>query len=67
MNELVDIVSKIAGKNLVKRHDTSKPQGVRGRNSDNSKLREVPGWEPSVTLGDGLTKTYDWIKEELAV
>ena len=47
---LVDLVSKIADKKLIKRHDLSKPQGVRGRNSDNSRLRQVLGWEPSISL-----------------
>src|ERR1700722_19734960 len=48
INELVDIISEIAGKKLVKRHNLSGPQGVRGRNSDNSLLRRVLGWEPSI-------------------
>lgn len=62
---LVDIVSEIAGKNLTKLHDVSQPQGVRGRNSDNSKLRKVLGWEPKITLESGLSVTYDWIECEL--
>ena len=62
---LVDLVAKIAGKRLTKRHDTSKPQGVRGRNSDNARCREVLGWEPSTRLEDGLTATYTWIEGEL--
>ncbi len=62
---LVDLVSKIAGKRLVKYHDLTKPQGVRGRNSDNSRLREVLGWEPQIRLCDGLTVTYKWIECEL--
>ena len=49
-----------------KRHDTSKPQGVRGRNSDNTRLREVLGWEPQVPLEEGLRRTYRWIEAELA-
>jgi nucleoside-diphosphate-sugar epimerase len=65
INGLVDLVSQIAGKRLVKRHDLSKPQGVRGRNSDNSRLREVLGWEPSIGLRQGLEVTYPWIEEEL--
>ena len=65
INELVDIVCKIAGKTLRKRHDLTKPQGVRGRNSDNTRLREVLGWEPSTTLEDGLGVTYRWIEQEL--
>lgn len=66
VDQLVDMVSEIAGKRLVKRHDRSRPQGVRGRNSDNSRLREVLGWEPSIMLKDGLQPTYRWIAEMLA-
>jgi GDP-D-mannose 3',5'-epimerase len=65
IDELVDMVSQIAGKQLLKKHDTSKPQGVRGRNSDNSRLRKVLEWEPSVSLQTGLKATYIWIEEEL--
>lgn len=61
VDELVDLVSKIAGKTLQKVHDPSKPQGVRGRNSDNTVLRKVLGWEPGTTLRDGLTVTYKWV------
>ena len=66
INELVDIVSKIAGKRIGKRYDLTKPQGVRGRNSDNTRLREVLKWEPTISLEDGLTTTYHWIAGELA-
>ena len=65
INELVDIVSLIAGKSLEKRYAVGKPQGVRGRNSDNTRLRQVLGWEPSVTLEEGLKATYWWIEGEL--
>ena len=65
INQLVDIVCKIAGKTLQKRHDLTKPQGVRGRNSDNTRLREVLDWEPSTTLEEGLGATYRWIEQEL--
>jgi nucleoside-diphosphate-sugar epimerase len=65
INDLVDIVANIAGKTIHKRYDRSKPQGVRGRNSDNNRLREVLGWEPSVTLEDGLSDTYRFIVGEL--
>ncbi len=64
---LVDIVSGIAGKSLTKRHDLSKPQGVRGRNSDNRRLREVLGWEPTTLLADGLVPTYNWIAEQVCI
>jgi GDP-D-mannose 3', 5'-epimerase len=62
---LVDLVATIAGKTIGKRHDVSAPQGVRGRNSDNSRLRTVLGWEPSIPLQDGLERTYEWIRSEL--
>ncbi len=65
INELVDLVTKIAGKNISKKHDISKPQGVRGRNSDNSKLREMLGWEPSIPLEVGLKHTYEWIESQV--
>lgn len=65
VNELVDIIAEIAGKKITKRYDLTKPQGVRGRNSDNTKLRGVLKWEPQVSLEDGLKKTYKWIYEEL--
>jgi len=65
INQLVDLVSEVAGKHLSKRHNLTGPQGVRGRNSDNSRLRQVLGWEPSMTLRSGLKKTYPWIEQEL--
>ncbi len=65
INELVDLVSKIADKRLVKRHDLNKPQGVRGRNSDNTRLNKVLGWDPSISLETGLKVTYKWIEGEL--
>lgn len=65
IDELVDTVVALSGKHLTKRHDTSKPQGVRGRNSDNSLLQRTLGWEPSITLHQGIAKTYPWIWEEL--
>lgn len=66
IDELVDLISNIAGKQLLKRHDESKPQGVRGRNSDNSRLMQVLGWEPSISLETGLDATYNWIAAELS-
>jgi GDP-D-mannose 3', 5'-epimerase len=65
INQLVDLVSGIAAKRLVKRHDLKKPQGVRGRNSDNTRLATVLGWEPSVDLESGLEITFRWIEGEL--
>lgn len=65
INDLVDMVSTIAGKHIKKRYDPTKPQGVRGRNADISRLRSVLAWEPSVTLEDGLAHTYAWIETQL--
>ena len=65
VDELVDIVSDVSGKKLIKKHDLTKPQGVRGRNSDNSELNNILGWAPEYSLHDGLSITYDWIKNEL--
>ena len=65
INELVAMVAEIAGKKIIIRHDLSKPQGVRGRNSDNSLLRQVLSWEPAISLEDGLHRTYAWISAQL--
>ena len=65
INELVDLVAEIAGKQIRKRYDLTKPQGVRGRNSDNTKLRTVLGWAPQTPLREGLVPTYRWIEEQL--
>jgi GDP-D-mannose 3',5'-epimerase len=65
INQLVDMVAEIAGKKITKRHDTSKPQGVRGRNSDNTTIRKVLGWGPEISLREGLEPTYRWIESEL--
>ena len=65
INELVDIVARLANKTIGKRYDVTRPQGVRGRNSDNSRLREVLDWEPSISLEAGLKVTYEWIAEQL--
>jgi len=65
INQLVDLVCGVANKKLRKRHDLSKPQGVRGRNSDNTRLNRVLGWEPSISLEAGLEITYKWIEQEL--
>ena len=65
INELVNTVAETAGKHIAKRHDLSKPQGVRGRNSDNTRIQEVLGWGPRITLREGLRPTYHWIESEL--
>jgi GDP-D-mannose 3',5'-epimerase len=65
INQLVDLVSHVAGKRLVKWHNLNGPQGVRGRNSDNSLLHRTLGWQPSITLKHGLAATYPWIQQQL--
>lgn len=64
INELADIIAEIADVKIEKKH-VEGPQGVRGRNSDNDKLREVLGWEPQISLEQGLKKTYKWIEEQV--
>ena len=64
INQLADMVAQIAGIPITKRHVPG-PQGVRGRNSDNTLLREVLGWEPQISLEQGLRRTYDWIEDRL--
>ena len=66
VDQLVDLVAAISGKRIVKKHDLTKAQGVRGRNSDNTKLRQVLGWEPQIKLRDGLELTYRWIESQLS-
>src|ERR1022692_37668 len=65
INGLVDLIARIAGKKINKRHNLTGPQGVRGRNSDNTRLRKVLGWEPSILLAEGLQKTYPWIRSQV--
>ncbi|MCK5891547.1 MAG: NAD-dependent epimerase/dehydratase family protein [Aeromicrobium sp.] len=66
INQMVDILEDIAGIKLERTYQLDAPQGVRGRNSDNTMFREIYGWEPSITLRDGLEKTYGWIYDILA-
>jgi GDP-D-mannose 3',5'-epimerase len=66
INQMIGILEDIAGITVTKEHDLSAPQGVRGRNSDNTMFHEIYGWEPSITLREGLEKTYAWIYDILA-
>ncbi len=66
INGLVDIVESIAGITVDRQHDLTAPQGVRGRNSDNTLILELMGWEPSISLKDGLTQTYNWVEQQVA-
>ena len=65
INHLVDIVEQLAGVTLERKYDTSAPQGVRGRSSDNTEVRRRYGWEPSVTLTDGLERTFRWVYDQV--
>ena len=64
INQLADMVARIAGISITKKHIDG-PQGVRGRNSDNTLLRQVLGWEPEISLEQGLRRTYEWIEDQL--
>jgi nucleoside-diphosphate-sugar epimerase len=64
INELASLVAACAGICVLHRH-VAGPEGVRGRNSDNTRLRQVIGWEPKITLEDGLARTYAWIEERV--
>jgi nucleoside-diphosphate-sugar epimerase len=65
INQLVDMVESIAGYKLERKYDLGAPKGVRGRNSENTLIRQYLGWEPSTPLIDGLRKTYEWIREQM--
>ncbi|HLX38836.1 MAG TPA: NAD-dependent epimerase/dehydratase family protein [Candidatus Binataceae bacterium] len=64
IDELADLVAAAAGVRIRKKHIEG-PQGVRGRNSDNTRLREVLGWQPEISLEEGLARTYRWIEEQV--
>jgi nucleoside-diphosphate-sugar epimerase len=66
INELARIIIEVSGKTDISVRHVDGPQGVRGRNSDNTRLREVLRWEPERTLEEGLTETYRWIEKQLA-
>ena len=65
INELAELAISISGKRDIEIRHVDGPQGVRGRNSDNSRLRKVLGWEPPTSLADGLAFTYRWIEKQL--
>ena len=65
INGLADLVQDAAGFKVNKRHVPG-PQGVRGRNSNNDRLREVLGWEPQISLEEGIARTYQWIEAQVA-
>jgi nucleoside-diphosphate-sugar epimerase len=65
INQLVDIVESIAGIRLKRSYKLDAPTGVRGRNSDNTLIRETLGWEPSISLRTGMEETYRWIYDQV--
>lgn len=66
INGLVDLVADIAGHKVTRKHKLDAPKGVNGRNSDNTKIQQYLGWEPSISLKEGMRKTFDWIAAEYA-
>ena len=66
INQMVSIIEQIAGITVQRNYKLDAPLGVRGRNSDNTLIQEIYGWEPSIRLADGLERTYRWIYDQLA-
>jgi GDP-D-mannose 3',5'-epimerase len=62
---LVSLAEEIAGIKLKRKYNLDAPKGVNGRNSDNTKIQQYLGWEPSIRLKEGLRKTYEWIGSEM--
>jgi nucleoside-diphosphate-sugar epimerase len=67
VNELLGIIEDIAGFKVARRYDLDAPKGVGGRNSDNTMIRKILGWEPSTPLRAGMAKTFAWIAEQYAL
>lgn len=67
INQLVDIIEEVAGIKLNRKYRLNAPLGVRGRNSDNTLIKQLLNWEPSVTLEAGIEKTYRWIYDEMMI
>ena len=65
INQMVSIIEQIAGITVKRNYNLDAPKGVRGRNSDNTLIQEIYGWEPSISLADGLERTYRWIYDQL--
>ena len=65
INQMIEMLEKIANKKFKKKYELNKPKGVRGRKSDNKLIKEVLNWEPKYKLFDGLKITYQWIKEDI--
>jgi GDP-D-mannose 3',5'-epimerase len=65
INQLVDIIEEIAGVRLARAYKLDAPRGVAGRNSDNSVIKSLLDWEPTISLKEGMTKTYHWVYSEM--
>lgn len=65
IDDLADVAIELGRVRFIKKYDLTKPQGVRGRNSDNTLIRKVLGWEPKVSLRDGMATTFSWIKSQM--
>ncbi len=65
VNQLIDCIEVAADYKVIRKYNTTKPQGVNGRNSDNAICKQVLGWEPATSLLDGISKTYPWIEEQV--
>ena len=64
ISDLVSMAEKVGGITLKRTHDLNAPTGVAGRNSDNTFIKEVLGWEPSLSLEEGMKRTYQWIEQQ---
>jgi len=67
INKLVDVVEEMAGVRLRRRYKLDAPRGVSGRNSDNTTIKRLLGWEPSITLEEGMERTYQWIWNQMTL
>ncbi len=65
INQLVDLAEELAGIKLKRNYNLTAPRGVNGRNSDNTKILQYLGWEPSIKLRDGLARTMAWIEQQM--
>ena len=65
INEMIEKIEKISSNQVKKNYQLDKPQGVMGRNSDNTLIRSLLNWEPKFTLYQGLEKTYNWILSDM--
>ena len=65
INQMIEVIEEISGYNVQKNYQLDKPKGVRGRSSDNEKIKKLLNWEPSISLKTGLETTYSWIFDQI--